>query len=82
MFFSKTSKIVAYFIVVVSIMNIVLGYMVASDPGQTIFSSPGRIIDMSILSLFAGLALGVLTEMSINIKDYLDKFRIYYLDDE
>ena len=68
MFFTKFARVAASFIVVIAIANLGIAFLVADHPDQRIFANTGRAIDISFMALFAGLVLGVLSEISTGLR--------------
>jgi len=83
MFFCQTARIVALLILVLSLLQLVMGFFFAtSDPDQMqaivqrYGSTPGKMIDRGFYGLLVAIALGALSEIGRALKALANNPRV------
>jgi hypothetical protein len=73
MIFSKSTRLMAFFVLLFGVVNALLGFAFATgmvvvprDTGLK-FSPAGQMIDKGIYAVLVGLALGTLAEISFSV---------------
>ncbi|MDX8497469.1 hypothetical protein RFM99_03475 [Mesorhizobium sp. VK4C] len=82
MFFCQTARLVALLVLVLSLLQLVMGFVYAtSDPDQIqaaiqrTGNTPGKLIDRGLYGFLVAIALGALSEIGVALKALANKPR-------
>ena len=78
MFFSQLGRIAAFLVLLLGVLRVVTGLLIANEwmlpyeealTRYTTMASSGEVIDQGIYAILLGIALGMLAEISIALRE-------------